>query len=369
MNVVVANLLYASREYAMRLVRGIAWRLLHAARRPVASTGRSRSVLVVEMTRMGDVVFAAELANGLRQSLRGVKVGLGVSPAYVSLARLLAPGTIVVPIQAGVLEYLHALMPGQGDKWDLGVTASPALRNLVALFAAGCRSVDGYLRPPGRWWAYRPEARLGIGTPGSRTVPSEHLRMRANRIMEAVCARFGRRPRYQGMKAAGARARLRKVVLHAGGVWRFRRWPAERWVTLARLLRSRRLEVTLVLGPENAEEVSAFGALLGSGVEIRNAPSLPELVRLLRSAGLFIGPDSGVMHLAGAMGARAVALMGPSLPCQSGPLAPGSRVVQGKVPCAPCSQCLCVRPFTPCMARIGVRAVVDAVFHRRRGEA
>jgi hypothetical protein len=362
MRVLFVNTSFAIREYLMRFLRAMAWRVLWFVRHPHSNGGRPRSILVVELTRMGDVLFAAGLARDLRHSFPGTRIGLAVSPAYASLVKELAPGIVPVPLRAGVRQYCRALLPGRGGAWDLGVTASPALRNLAGVLTAGCRSVDGYLRPPRRWWAYRPEAVAGLLKSGPRTVPSEHLSRRAGRILAATCARFRRRPRHRN-PATGTGTRIRSVVMHAGGVWRFRRWPAERWVTLARVLRSRGLKVTLILGPENAGEAGAYGALWGSGAVIRSAPPLSELVRLLRSADLFIGPDSGVMHLAEMMGRKVVALMGPSLPVQSGPLGRKSLVVRGKVPCSPCSQCLCVRPFAPCMDRIGVGEVVDSVCH------
>jgi ADP-heptose:LPS heptosyltransferase len=353
MTVLLADIGFALRELAMRFARGMAWRLLSLVRHPSTARGKPKSILLVEMTRMGDVVFAVRLASDLRRFLPGTRIGLATKPAYAPLVRLLAKGVEPVPMVAGARQYLRAFVTGRKGRWELGVAVSPALRNLVAIVSAGCRSTDGYLRPPCRWWGYRPRAELASG---AFAVPSEHLASRSRRVLLSLCSRFGRRPIRQ-VTAKTRRGPVRRVVMHAGGVWRFRRWPAERWTTLAQLLRAKGFQVTLVLGPENRGEIARFARLERVGVAVRNAPSFPELVRILRSSDLFIGPDSGVMHLAESLGVRVLALLGPSLATQSGPTGRGSSEIQGKAPCVPCSQCLCVRPFSTCMDRIGAGEV------------
>jgi heptosyltransferase-2 len=65
---------------------------------------------------------------------------------------------------------------------------------------------------------------------------------------------------------------------------------------------------------------------------------------LLRKALLFVGNDSGVMHLAAAAGIPLVALFGPQSPVKFGPWSKRARVIYTQFPCSPCRQ----KFFTEC---------------------
>lgn len=62
------------------------------------------------------------------------------------------------------------------------------------------------------------------------------------------------------------------------------------------------------------------------------SPALELLAGLIAEAGLFVGNDSGVSHLAAAVGAKTLALFGPTNPALWRPLGENVRIVQGKTP-------------------------------------
>jgi ADP-heptose:LPS heptosyltransferase len=88
------------------------------------------------------------------------------------------------------------------------------------------------------------------------------------------------------------------------------------------------------------------------------APSdrpLPVLVELLRRADLFVGADTGPMHIASALGTPLVTMFGPKDPVQTGPFCSRSIVVTGEAECRPCSRRKCSRQ--ECMLTIDVDRV------------
>lgn len=123
------------------------------------------------------------------------------------------------------------------------------------------------------------------------------------------------------LEAAGLNPQRPHVVIHPGAGSPAKCWPVERFVELARLiLRMRQAHnggygIVFVLGPVEqdrwpAEKVEGirrgFPALVG--------PSLADLAGALKGAAAFVGNDSGVAHLAAAVGTPTVALFGPSDP-------------------------------------------------------
>ena len=79
---------------------------------------------------------------------------------------------------------------------------------------------------------------------------------------------------------------------------------------------------------------------------------------LLRRAALFIGSDTGPMHMASALGVPVVALFGPKDPVQTGPYCSRSIVVRGQEDCAPCTRRTC--SHVRCMTSITAEQVLSA---------
>ena len=110
------------------------------------------------------------------------------------------------------------------------------------------------------------------------------------------------------------------AVLNPGAGWGAKQWPAERYGELARMLGAKGLPCVINYGPrEEALARSAESASQGAA----RALSFPigELLALMRRTRLFIGGDTGPMHLAAALKVPVVALFGPTDPARNGPFA------------------------------------------------
>ncbi len=106
----------------------------------------------------------------------------------------------------------------------------------------------------------------------------------------------------------------------------WKRWPVDHFAMLALNLTSRLpLEVVLVWGPGEQQMAEAVLEVAGPAPHIHLAPPLKlmELAALLERCRLFVGGDSGPMHLAAAMGAAVLGIFGPTDPELNRPLAPG----------------------------------------------
>jgi lipopolysaccharide heptosyltransferase II len=132
------------------------------------------------------------------------------------------------------------------------------------------------------------------------------------------------------------------LVLHLGtGPWgTYRRWPVTRFVGLAERLRSEFPGLTVVLCGTAAdkEPVDEFIARY-SGCVIRatDVGSIERTALIVGNCDLFIGNDSGVMHLAAAMGTPTLGLFGATTPRHWAPVGPRTAYVcETHLPCSPC---------------------------------
>jgi len=133
------------------------------------------------------------------------------------------------------------------------------------------------------------------------------------------------------------------VAIHpgSGGYSRARRWSPEGFSTVAReLVRLYNATIVLVGGSEEVELGRQIAKVLDpQPINLVGLTTIKQLAAVLQRCQLFIGSDSGVMHLAMAVGTPVIAIFGPSNPRAWGPW-PGRKgmasVIRLDLPCSPC---------------------------------
>jgi heptosyltransferase-2 len=133
----------------------------------------------------------------------------------------------------------------------------------------------------------------------------------------------------------------RKVVAIHPGSGAFsvaRRWPPERYAEVADALAADGLAIAVIAGPGEEPLVKRTqAAMRASAIPIHGSEDPRTLAGLLGRCRLFIGNDSGVMHLAASVGVPCVGVFGLSNHRAWGPYPPGRhRVVRLDLPCSPC---------------------------------
>lgn len=134
----------------------------------------------------------------------------------------------------------------------------------------------------------------------------------------------------------------KRIVIHAGsgGYSLARRWDAENFAQVADDLYQQYDQPQIVLvGGKNDDGLAVEACMNAPCVNLTGQTSLAELAGVIADADLYIGADSGIMHLAGAIGVPIVALFGPSNHQAWGTWSPNGRVmiVRSAVECSPCS--------------------------------
>jgi heptosyltransferase-2 len=184
------------------------------------------------------------------------------------------------------------------------------------------------------------------------------------------------RPRLQ-LAPAQFDAALEPLGLRPGGYFVFapgaeygpaKRWPATRFAELAKLLDA----PALLLG--SAKEAALCGeiaGLAGTGrcIDLAGKTSLTDAFALIGAARAVISNDSGLMHVAAALGVPQVALFGSSSPLHTPPLSDAARVFwlkqdplyQPPLDCSPCFQRECPLGHTRCLYDITAQTVAASL--------
>ncbi len=155
------------------------------------------------------------------------------------------------------------------------------------------------------------------------------------------------------------------AVLHPGSGGAAKLWPPERWGEVGRWLRAQGLRVVLTGSPAEAVLTARTAAAIPDVVNLTARTDWWTLGGLMEGAVLALGPDSGPLHLAAALGTPTLHLYGPADPIQFGPWAPAYRVrvLAADLPCRPCGRLQSLPEglaWAPCLLEIPVAAVLRA---------
>ncbi|MFY9643946.1 MAG: lipopolysaccharide heptosyltransferase I [Terriglobales bacterium] len=134
-------------------------------------------------------------------------------------------------------------------------------------------------------------------------------------------------PDAEGKVAALAAGVKDYVILNPGAGWGAKMWPAERYGEVAKELAKDGLYSLVNHGP-GEEELAAAVEAASDGAARKITCSVSELIALTRRARLFIGGDTGPMHMAAALKIPVVTMFGPTNPARNGPFGTRSAILR-----------------------------------------
>jgi lipopolysaccharide heptosyltransferase II len=342
-------------------------------------------ILVVRLRLIGDVVFTTPLMRALRRRYPDAEITYLVEAAAAPIVRdnPHISDVIIAPRRRGLRRLRDDVALARevrGRHFDIAIDLHGGPRSAWLTWASGAPRRIGYTMK-GRTWMYTDVVRrtpdlaprhsvanqwdlvvpLGIGpcTP-------EHDPVEMAEDAQAA-ARVNRRLADAGLSSHPL------IVVHVSAGNPFRRWPAGAFdVLIEQLVRrdpERRILVTS--GPADAGAASRIAASarsrLGSlacGVPEVGDFDLFELRSLIARAAVYIGGDSGPLHVAAATATPIVALLGPTLRERSMPWRSATYFAEavdvGSLPCRPCRQRTCVTGDFRCLTGITPERVVAA---------
>lgn len=340
-------------------------------------------VLVVRPDHLGDVVLAGPALGRLRAALPGARVTLLVGPWSREVAALL-PGVDavdVVPFPA----FARGPRPGPIGRYLPLLAGARRLR--AARFDAALLLRDD------DWWSAWMVAlagiprRIGHGHAALRPFLTHalaagqappHVAAAAIALVDAALADPrppagpARDPLALRLADADHRAAAdlltpagaRPLAIHPGSGSPIKRWHAIDWGEVARALTAPGEPVVLTGGPGERDLAAAVARHLDRPVvDLAGRTDVATLAAVFARCRLVLGPDSGPLHLAVAVGTPTVHLFGPADPRRFGPWGLEGRhaVVASDLPCAPCGRLDWPAPDDhPCIRLLAPAAVAAA---------
>ncbi|MDO9229607.1 MAG: lipopolysaccharide heptosyltransferase II [Syntrophales bacterium] len=329
-------------------------------------------VLIRGTNWIGDVVMTLPAVAAVRKTWPGARISVLAKPWVAEVYRLSADVDDVIVFEepgrhAGIGGKLRLARELRGVGFDCAILLQNAIEAAIIARLAGIPFRAGY-NSDGRGLLlthavrrteairrvhqidYYTEMVQALGcTPAGRDV---HLRPGRDYddLAEALFRRFG---------IAGNRPRIGLAPGAAYGP--AKKWFPERFAAVADRLGGESGSQTILFGSAGDRESAA--AVQGSArhplIDIAGMTNLKEAIALIARCSLFISNDSGLMHVAGALGVPTIALFGSTNPVTTSPVGERSVVIHHDVDCSPCLKPVCPTDFR-CMELIGVEEVCAA---------
>lgn len=318
--------------------------LLHAAfclrrrhRRPPAPSRIGR-ILAVRTDRLGDMALTTAALMDLRKHFHQAEITLLAPAAPLELMAEHPAVDRRVPLEAAGLPQELA------GRFDLAIdfSSDTAVRGAMLVGRSRARYRIG-LSGGGRQAFFNlrgPRADRG------RHVFDLHADLVRALGAEAATPRPVLHVSREERGAAAARlaalgAASPRVVIHPGGRFASQRWAPERFAEVIAWLTARAGAACVVVGGPGEDDLVERICAATPDALAAGSPTVRGLMALIASCELFIGGNSGPLHVAGALGVPTVSVMGPTDPRRFWPRGPADRVVRLELPCSPCGRGRC----------------------------
>jgi len=299
-------------------------------------------LLVVRLGAMGDIIHTLPAVTALRNIFPNAKIGWLVEERWAELlcakdSPKSGPRSPARPL----LDFVHtvntkawrksllaretqrqissALREVRDLKYEIAVDFQGALKSAVIAKSSGARTVFGLDRPretPARMLYNRRITTTKVHVVEQYLALAEGVAGKSLPVLAIEFPRDAQAEAEIAKKLAGLGEHV--VILNPGAGWGAKQWPPESYGAVANALAAGGMTLLINHGP--GEEALAQEAQVASGGKAHLIScSIAELIALTRRARLFIGGDTGPMHLAAALQVPVVAIFGPTDPARNGP--------------------------------------------------
>ncbi len=318
----------------------------------ITSGTKIERLLIVRLSAMGDVIHTLPAVQALREALPQAHIGWLIEERWAELlcspaAFRRGPRSSLRPLvdevhtvnlkgwkkslfSISTLQRVATVWNDVRDaRYDVAVDLQGAIRSAVLARWSRARAVYGAAEAresPASLWYTRKVVARGRHVIDQNVSVAEALLEHRVKVPQAKLprdpqaeARIGQRLAESGIGEF--------AILNPGAGWGAKRWPAERYGEVARGLTDIGIWSILNYGPGEEQLVRAAEAASGGTARAMSC-TLTELIALTRRARLFVGGDTGPLHLAAALSVPVVAIYGPTDPARNGPYGTRSAVLR-----------------------------------------
>ena len=319
--------------------------------------------LVVRLGSLGDIVHTFPAVAGLRNSFPRAEIIWLTHPRWVNLVSSSGLATEIWPVDSRDLASVRQTIAKiRAKRWDAAIDYQGLWKSALLPFLAGLPKRIGFSSEAIREFGV-PILYTDRVHPHSAHIADQNgelsLRAGAKTAVGQVKLQINEIDRKRVSSDLAAAGIQNYIVLSPGGGWRSKCWPAERFGELCQKIREGlNLRCVINYGPGEETLAAAVKSSSGTADPLLYDGELGQLMALLQGAQCIVGGDTGPLHLAIALGTKAVAIFGPTNPSRNGPYPPQPFVLRDPAAATTHKR---ENQTNPSLLKIPVAQVFDAV--------
>jgi len=319
---------------------------------PLAANPRYKSLLLVRLSAMGDIIHTLPAAVALRQAFPTATIGWLIEERWAELlCGLRYPRSGPRSEERPLVDRVHVVKTAEwrralfsfktwqqmavglselrGVRYDAVIDFQGAVRSALLARWSAAPIVFGDAQPRENAASMFYTRQIFLSPNGS------HVVQQALALAQAVIPAPASENHVKFPVDADAEKRISALaaevgsfaILNPGAGWGAKMWPAERYGQVAKDLAIQGVRSLVNYGP-GEEELARTVEAASDGAARKVSCSISELIALTRRARLLVGGDTGPLHLASALKIPVVAIFGPTNPARNGPFGTRSAVLR-----------------------------------------
>jgi len=333
----------------------------------------ARSILIVRLGALGDLVHALPAAAAMRAAWPDARIDWVVDARYRALLGFVPMLNRVIVVGGADASWWNVVGDLRRQRYDLAIDLQGLMKSAAIARLSGARTVAGFAtaalreKPASLFYGVQPPT-----DNGGHVIAKNLSILRAFGVPDATWT-FPLVPPVSAVTDE-VRARLglsgngRFAIINPGAGWPNKKWPPDRFGKIARHLSERhQLRSSVLWGPGEQGLADQVVSASGGSAEAAPPTGLGDMLALCRDAALFVAGDTGPMQLAAALGVPVVGIFGPTNPARNGPWSGRDRCVSRFDECE-CHHKRACRRAAACLEEISVDEVVNAVDQRLEQE-
>ena len=288
-----------------------------------------KKILVFSFSFIGDAVLSTAVIQPLRSHFPDTHITFLVGPSAFDLLANdpQLDATLVYNNRekhAGLKGRLKLISTLRSEKYDLVV-------NLRDSLSARCIGAEHWGLVRGDRERHAVVRYLEALSRHGVDITDANPRLRLTEVEQSNASRF--------LADAGIEVERTLIGIHPGGNWIYKLWNAEKYAQLANaLIKEHNVSILLFGGPNERELQTQVANMMDTPPILVKTANLREVTALIAACDVYIGNDTGPMHIAAAVGTPVVALFGSTNHVRSGPYGERHTVVQSGMDlgCNPC---------------------------------
>lgn len=326
----------------------------------------AKATLVIGPSWVGDAVMAQCLLAALERRSTGRMIDVlapqSVRPVFERMPQVRT--VLVAPFEHGELALRRRLSLGAQlrGQYDEAYVLPGSWKSALVPWAAAIPKRCGYLRE----WRYGlinfiqslPEAKRRMTALAFQALADPDIALDTARLIEPRLTvdrnNLDRLLKRWRLVAGGY------VALAPGAEYgEAKRWPIRHWIGLCEHLDRRGLRPVLLGSKGDRAANAAIASQISSAIDLAGQTTIEDAIDLLSACRVAVANDSGLMHIAAAVGSPVVAIYGSTSPQHTPPLSRQARIVTLGLACSPCWERRCPLGHLDCLEKLLPEQVLE----------